>query len=60
MLCGYPPFNGKNEKEIMDKITMQPLDFNSKFLIYFSSSVEQKKHEGQTAHYENVSKATRR
>jgi hypothetical protein len=43
MLCGYPPFNGKNEKEIMEKIAMQPLDFNSTFLKYFSPSVEQKK-----------------
>jgi hypothetical protein len=60
MLCGYPPFNGKNEKEIMDKISMQPLDFNSNFLRYFSPSVEQKKHKSQTAHHENVSKATRR
>lgn len=31
MLCGCPPFNGKNEKEIMERISVQPLDFSRKF-----------------------------
>ena len=32
LLCGSPPFNGKNDKEIMEKIKIKPLDFRSSYL----------------------------
>lgn len=44
----------------MEKIAMQPLDFNSTLWKYFSPSVEQKKYESQAAHHQNASKKTRR
>ena len=31
LLCGLPPFNGKNTQEILEKIKLQPLDFKSTF-----------------------------
>ena len=30
LLCGTPPFNGKNDQEITEKIKLKPLDFRSK------------------------------
>jgi calcium-dependent protein kinase len=30
LLCGSPPFNGKNDREILERIQVQPLDFRSK------------------------------
>lgn len=29
LLCGSPPFNGSNEKEIMEKIRLKPVEFKS-------------------------------
>lgn len=37
LLCGSPPFNGKNDKEIMEKIKIKPLDFRSSYLCYLDS-----------------------
>ena len=31
LLCGSPPFNGKNDAEIIEKIANKPLDFRSNY-----------------------------
>ena len=33
LLCGAPPFNGKSDREILEKIRLKPLDFRSSFLV---------------------------
>ncbi len=35
LLCGYPPFTGKNEKEIMNKVKQGKFEFDRTRNLYF-------------------------
>ncbi len=34
LLCGYPPFSGKSEQEILDKVRKGKFEFDRKFVFH--------------------------
>ena len=40
LLSGTPPFNGKNDKEIMEKVLKGKYDFNKKIFLKISNSAK--------------------
>jgi serine/threonine protein kinase len=43
LLCGYPPFSGKSEQEILDKVKKGKFEFDRKSCFSFSFSFINKK-----------------
>lgn len=40
LLCGYPPFTGKTEKEIMKKVGEGKFEYDGNFLMFILSAVD--------------------